>query len=124
MMFYLSRILPLFVLPVGVTLILLLGGILFRRRGVLVTALAILWLSSMPLVGGWLVRAAEQWTERIPAKDAPAGDAIVVLSTGRVVAPGRAAISEWTDPDRFFAGVELFQAGKAPLLVFTGAGSP
>ena len=123
-MFYLSKILPPFGLPVGVTLILLLSGILFRRRWLLVTAAAVLWLSSIPLVGAWLGRATEEWTERIPARDALVVDAIVVLSAGRVVAPGRAAISEWTDPDRFFAGVELFQAGKAPLLVFTGAWLP
>ena len=29
-------------------------------------------------------------------------------------------VSEWTDADRFFGGIELFRAGKAPyLLVFT-----
>jgi hypothetical protein len=44
-----------------------------------------------------------------------------VLSEGRVIAPGIEAISEWTDADRFFGGLELFRAGKAPLLIFTGA---
>ena len=38
-----------------------------------------------------------------------------------MIAPGAGATSEWNDPDRFFGGVELFQLGKAPLLVFTGA---
>jgi uncharacterized SAM-binding protein YcdF (DUF218 family) len=52
------------------------------------------------------------------------GDAIVVLSGGRIVAPGTSKISEWTDADRFFGGVELYQAGKAPLLVFTGGAAP
>jgi uncharacterized SAM-binding protein YcdF (DUF218 family) len=31
-------------------------------------------------------------------------------------------VSEWTDADRFFAGVELWEAGKNPTLVFTGGG--
>src|ERR1019366_6437057 len=39
-------------------------------------------------------------------------------------APGKAAVSEWTDGDRFFGGVELFKAGKSPLLVFTGGAAP
>ncbi len=54
----------------------------------------------------------------------PTADAIVVLSEGRVVAPGVAAMSEWTDGDRFWGGIALYQAGKAPMLVFTGGGAP
>ena len=48
----------------------------------------------------------------------------MVLSGGRIVAPGKAAISEWIDADRFYGGVELFKAGKAPFLVFTGGWVP
>jgi uncharacterized SAM-binding protein YcdF (DUF218 family) len=44
-----------------------------------------------------------------------------VLGGQRIIAPGPAAVSEWVDANRFFGGIELFQAGKAPLLVFTGA---
>ena len=123
-MFYLSKLLPLFVLPLGITLIAMLVGLWLSRRWLIWTAVGFLWLSSVPLVGGFLVRATEGWAERLPASDAPIVDAIVVLSAGRTIAPGPAAISEWGDPDRFFGGVELFKAGKAPLLVFTGARSP
>jgi len=123
-MIYLRQILPLFVLPLGITLIAMLFGLLLRRRALVWTGVAILWLSSTPLVGEYLARVGEGWAERAAASDAPIVDAIVVLSAGRIVAPGRAAISEWTDPDRFFGGVELFQTGKAPLLVFTGAWQP
>jgi uncharacterized SAM-binding protein YcdF (DUF218 family) len=51
-------------------------------------------------------------------------DAIVVLSGGRVVAPGAEAVSEWGDVNRFFGGIELFKADRAPLLIFTGGWSP
>jgi uncharacterized SAM-binding protein YcdF (DUF218 family) len=120
---YLSKILPLFVLPVGITLMLLVTGIVRRRRWMLYAAAAVLWLSSMPIVSARLLAATEAGWVRLAAADMPAADAIVVLSGGRVRAPGPAAISEWTDADRFFGGVELFQAGKAPLLVFTGGAS-
>ena len=33
-------------------------------------------------------------------------------------------MSEWHDPDRFLAGLDLFRAGKAPRLLFTGGCSP
>lgn len=88
------------------------------------TGLAVLWLGSTPLIGDYLLRSAEGWAERGQAIDAPHADAIVVLSGGRLVAPGVAAISEWSDADRFYGGVELFQAGKAPLLIFTGGWAP
>ena len=33
-------------------------------------------------------------------------------------------MSEWEDPDRFLAGLDLYRAGKAPRLLFTGGASP
>lgn len=123
-MIYLNKILPFFVLPLGLTLILLAAGLVLRRRALLWLALALLWISSTPLVGSALFRAAEGWSEREAAVAAPGADAIVVLSGGRVVAPGPSKVSEWADADRFFAGVELFHAGKSPILVFTGGWAP
>ena len=116
---YLHRILPIFGLPFGAALSLLVAGLLLRRRGLIWTGVAILWAGSLPGVSAPLIRATELWAERIPAADAQKADAIVVLSAGRVVAPGPAGTSEWEDANRFYGGVELFQAGKAPLLVFT-----
>lgn len=78
----------------------------------------------MPLVADPLWQFVEGGQVRAAATDPVPADAIVVLSIGRVVAPGPAAVSEWSDPDRFFAGVELFKAGKAPRLVFTGGATP
>ena len=123
-MIYLSKILPLFVLPLGITLLLVAFGIARRRRWPLIAAMFVLWLFSMPLVAGRLARALEDGATRLPVQSVAAADAIVVLSTGRVTAPGPEAVSEWTDADRFFGGVQLLRAGKAPLLVFTGGWSP
>ena len=123
-MIYLHKILPLFVLPVGITLLLVLAGLRLRRRSLIWSGLAVLWLSSTPVISGLAVRVAEGCAERGLAADASEADAIVVLSEGRVVAPGKAAVSEWGDADRFFGGVELFKAGKSPLLVFTGGAAP
>lgn len=123
-MTYLSKILPLFVLPIGITLLLIGWGLARRRRWPLFTALAVLWLSSTPLVAGALARTIEGGATRLPISGVPTADAIVVLSTGRVTAPGPEAVSEWSDADRFFGGVELFRGGRAPLLVFTGGWAP
>jgi uncharacterized SAM-binding protein YcdF (DUF218 family) len=67
-----------------------------------------------------MVRSVEAWQERGLAKTVEHANAIVVLSTGRQLAPGTTGVSEWNDPDRYYGGVELYKAGKAPLLIFTG----
>lgn len=54
--------------------------------------------------------------------------AVVVLGTGRHAAPGSSRTSEWTDADRFFAGLDVFsllqQQGDPVQLIFTGGWSP
>ena len=121
---YLHKILPVLALPTGLILLLLLAGLLLRRRGLIWTALVLFWVCSTPLLSDFLARALENGAERVEATSMPTADAIVVLSEGREVAPGAAAMSEWTDGDRFWGGIALYQAGKAPMLVFTGGGAP
>jgi len=122
-MSFLFHVLERFLLPVSVTVILLLLGVRLRRRALIVGGVALLWLCSMPFVSGLATRVLEGRATRLPGSDTPSVDAIVVLSEGRTIAPGRAAVSEWVDADRFFGGVELFKAGKARYLLFTG-GAP
>lgn len=121
---YLNKLLPVIFLPTGLMLLLLLTGVLLRRRWPLVAAVLLLWIGSTPWVSYRLQRSVEDDAIRVPAQQMPAADAIVVLSEGRTVAPGPARISEWTDGDRFWGGMELFKAGKAPILIFTGGWAP
>ncbi len=102
----------------------MLAGLLLRRKGLIWTSLVLFWVCSTPLASDFLARALENGAERMETTGMPTVDAIVVLSEGRVVAPGASAISEWSDGDRFWGGVALYQAGKAPLLVFTGGWTP
>ncbi len=119
-MFYLSKILPLFVLPLGLVMACFVIGIVRRQRWLMILGTVIFWISSTPAVSGPLMRSLEGGEGRVLASEMSPADAIVVLSGGRRIAPGVAAVSEWSDADRFFGGIELFRAGKAPLLVFTG----
>jgi len=117
----LNKLLPVFFLPLGVCLILLIFGLARRRRAPIVAAVLLLLICSNPFVGRYAIRSAEGWAERRSVADVVPADAIVVLSAGRTLAPGPDKVSEWQDANRFFGGVELFVAGKGPLLVFTGA---
>ena len=79
---------------------------------------------STPLVSDALIRTVEGRPGRAPLSSVPAADARVVLS-GMVVQVDGAPLGEWGDAsDRFEGAVELFKAGKAPLLVFTAGQLP
>jgi len=84
-----------------------------------------LWTFSIGFVADLLCKFVEYPWYRLDSNDAPTADAIVVLSGGgRPQAPGESNIYEWGDPDRYFAGISLFQKGKAPKLFFTGGTTP
>ena len=84
-----------------------------------------LWTFSIGFVADLLCKFIEYPWQRIDENDAPTVDAIIVLSGGgRPQAPGKSGIYEWGDPDRYFAGISLFQKGKAPKLFFTGGTTP
>lgn len=124
-MIYLHKILPFFVMPLGLCLILVVGGIVFRRRRFCVLGLALLLISSMPVTSDFLMRTVEGWKVGLPAEDMPHADAIVVLSSGMVMpVPGDPPVIEWNDPDRFYGGIELYRAEKAPVIIFTGGWVP
>lgn len=124
MAYFLSKILPLALLPLGLSLILLVAGLIGRWRWPVIAALLLLWVFSMGLVSQSLWRWLEAPWQRRAVSVAQMADAIVVLSRGRHPAPGAARVSEWEDPDRFLAGLDLYRAGKAPRLLFTGGASP
>jgi uncharacterized SAM-binding protein YcdF (DUF218 family) len=103
--------------------LLIAAGLVFKKRVLIWCGLVLLWLASTSMASGRLTRVVEGGAQRVVARDVSEANAIVVLSEGRSLAPGQARISEWLDGDRFYGGIELFKARKAPLLIFTGGAS-
>lgn len=122
--YLLSKLLPLVILPLGICLILFLGSIVLRRRWLSIASVILLWFFSIGLVSQSLWTWLESPYQRRRPTNVPSADAIVVLSGGRHPSPGSERLSEWLDPDRFLAGIDLYRAGKAPRLLFTGGSSP
>ena len=118
-----NKLLPVFAMPLLVGTVLALLGVALRHRWLAFLGLGVVWLAATPLAGNAALRWIEDGQQRDLESSAPPADMIVVLSGGRHPAPGPAHVSEWNDADRFFAGVALWEAGKAPTLVFTGGGS-
>ena len=118
-MLLLNKILPLFFLPTGFTLLCLLAGLVLRKRVFLWSGVLVLCLFSLPIVSDALMRLVEGPLRRAPISDVGKADAIVVLS-GMLHQIKGAPLGEWDDAvDRFEGGIDLFKAGKAPVIVFT-----
>jgi uncharacterized SAM-binding protein YcdF (DUF218 family) len=120
-MIYLHKILPLILSPLIITMLLMAYGVIKNNKRYSVAGLVLLYASSTFVIADVLFAKLEGQDLRIEAKDAPRADAIVVLSGTMTHVQGAAGpVTEWNDADRFFAGLELYQAGKAPRLIFTG----
>ena len=107
-------------MPTCVVLALLVVALRTRRRWPIVVALVLLWAASTPIVSNLLMCAVEDWRVRQVTSDAPNADAIVVLSFSIRAVPDDAKSFEFDDFDRFLGGFDLYKAGKAPRLIFTG----
>lgn len=124
-MIYLHKVLPFFLSPLFVFGALVILGVVSRRRWLALLAVAGLWLIATPLVSDRLVRELEEHRVRQDAMRMPLAGAVVVLSGMLTDAPSvDGVVAEWGDADRFFAGVELYQAARAPRLIFTRGKMP
>ena len=93
MYIYLSKLLPLLVLPIGIVIELSLLALLFLLFGkrktsaaFLLSALLLLWVSSMPIVASILYGKLEDDFPPVALEDIPVSECIVLL--GGVVGPG------------------------------------
>jgi len=118
---FLSKLLPLFVFPLGLACLLLILALLWARarRLAIVLALVILWLGSSRYVAYSLVRSLEG---RYPTLDGtPAADAIVVLGGGtRSNDPPRPMTEVNEAGDRLIYAARLYRDGAADVVLVTG----
>jgi uncharacterized SAM-binding protein YcdF (DUF218 family) len=124
-MIYLHKILPTFVLPIMMVIILILVGLIRNNNKLIYLSIAVLYIISTPLISNLFFKLVEGSEYRMPANTTDSVAAIVVLSGMLVINEvGDSTYVEWGDPDRFFGGIELFKAGKAQKLIFTGGKMP
>ena len=95
-----------------------------KSRNFILGITAFLYVFSNGIISNSLIRLIEYPWERIDINAPKSADAIVVLSGGRHLPPGDSKIIEWYDPDRFLSGIDLYKAGKANNLIFTGGINP
>jgi uncharacterized SAM-binding protein YcdF (DUF218 family) len=123
MLFFFRKLIEALFLPLGISALITITGVLLRRRWLAFAGVAVLYLLSTPMVGELLLRPLERVYEPRAVEACPEADAIVVLSGG-IVRGKNAAGVQWGDSaNRYFAGFDLAMAGKAPILILS-AGDP
>ncbi|MBC7971900.1 MAG: YdcF family protein [Verrucomicrobia bacterium] len=125
MFLYLSKLLPLFFYPLGLTCVLLLVSLVLLWRRSRWTTLPIV-LSLLLLLGGgngwvseWLVRSLE--FQQLPRITIPQADAIVILGgCTKPASPPRPWVEVSEEGDRVLYGAKLYREGKAPRVILSG----
>ncbi|MBE9041930.1 YdcF family protein [Oscillatoriales cyanobacterium LEGE 11467] len=124
MFFFLSKLLPLFVYPLGLSCLLaIVALILLWKRprlaaGAVSLALAVLIIASNGWVSAGLVRSLEQQNR---PTELPKASAIVVLGGAtRPPEPPRPWVEVNEAGDRVFYGAKLYREQKAPIVVLAG----
>ena len=125
-MIYLHKLLPVALSPIGLILSLMLWAAFKRSRTAALLAIVLLYGLSMPVVSDRIFRTLEQHQLPLPPQSLAPGQAIVVLSgmLSHIQAEQGVLPQFGSSSSRFWGGVELFRAGKAPQLVFTGGLMP
>lgn len=132
MYLYLSKLLPLMVLPIGLVIELALLALLllhFGRRKAsatfLLAALLLLWVSSMPIVAAALYGRLERDFPPVALEEIPVSDCIVLL--GGVIEPAlypRVDFEMHEGIDRVYKAAQLYRAGKGKVLIVAGGNLP
>ncbi len=124
-MFFLSKLLPIFVYPLGLSCLLMALGLVWiwkhpgRATWAIALSLFILFSTSNPIISNKLVSTLE-W-RYFPLDPMPTADAIVVL--GGATAPASAP-RPWVEVleagDRILYGARLYTQKRAPKLILSG----
>ena len=124
-MIYLHKILPFFLSPLGITFIFLIASFFYKRRFFVFMAFLVLIVSSNPILGNYLMKKLEHPYKPISMKSLKEADAIVVLS-GMLhqVGDNKYNKYEFSDPDRFFGGLDLLSENKSDKIIFTAGQLP
>jgi uncharacterized SAM-binding protein YcdF (DUF218 family) len=128
--FLLSKLLPLFLYPLGLGLLLQGAGLTAgarqasKRWGLALggSGLGLIWLFAMPITSRELIWGLEERAATLTPTPIPQADAVVVLGGGlRPALAPRQGVEVAEGGDRLLTGVRLLRHNKAPLLLTSGA---
>ena len=124
--FFLSKLLPQLIYPLGLGLLLQLIAIGGRKQRwalpLSITGWLVIAVPAMPVVSDALLKQLEDQAASLTPKSIPQADAVLVLGGGIRPAPAKGLGVEVNEAgDRLLCGVRLWRQGKAPVLITSGA---
>ena len=124
-MSYLHKILPPFILPIMMLIIVIFYALIRKNKKLIYITIGIFYIISTPIFSNNFFKIVEGSEYRKHMVDLDSADAIIVLSGMlEIHDQGNTTYIEWGDPDRFLGGITLFKANKAKKLIFTGGKIP
>lgn len=132
MPYYLTKVLPLLLMPLSVCVMMLLLALFLhftgkRRTSVfcLTAAVIVLWGSSLPVVADRLLWSLERQHPPVPVADIPVSDCLLVLGGALGVLQHPRVDVELTDAaDRVYQAAKLYRLGKARSLIVAAGNQP
>ena len=132
MPYYLTKVLPLLLMPLSICVLALLVALFLllagkRRPSVfcLMAAVIVLWVSSLPAVADKMLWSLESQYKPVPVEQVPPGDCIIVLGGALGVAQAPRVEIELTDAvDRVYQAARLFRLGKGRTIIVTAGNQP
>lgn len=120
-MIYLNKLLPIFASPLGLIAFLIILGIFTKRMFYIVTALLLLWFTSLPIVSNSLLGFLERNYQVQTLDNVEDHDTVIVLSgMVRTIQNNGEVYYEFGEAvDRILAGISLIKDGKADRMILT-----
>lgn len=123
-----SKLIPLFIYPLGLSLILSIYAWISlalnkKNKAVILlsSAILVLLVSSNGYVAHWLISSIESEYPPVTIEDTPQADAAIVLGGGlQLPLPPRIYADFNSSADRLLHSFRLYQAGKIKYIIFTG----
>lgn len=124
MLYFLRKLIEALLLPIGLSGLLTIAGVLLRRRWIAVAGVVALYAFSTTVVARLIMQPLEGVYPPKTVAAAPIADAIVILN-GNIVRGRAAPGAQWGDSaNRFFNGIDLGLADKARWIVISAGVNP
>lgn len=124
-MIFLHKIIPLFVMPTFLFLIIITISVYKGFKRIIYFSILFFYVLSTSIFSNFIMKRVEGKYSYPNLKGIIKTDAIVVLSgMMKINEFENSHIEEWEDVDRFFKAIELYFSKKSNTIIFTGGKSP
>lgn len=109
--------------PIGLSVVLVLAGIVSARPAISLGGIVLLWLLSTPVISDILLRPLERRFAALDVAECPQAGAVAMVSGNVINGVNRVGVQWGPSASRFHDAVRLVLAQRASILIVAGAAS-